>query len=133
MERARCLVFGTDRVATVVTDAESITRERELARLRLHRALGNDLVVDVQLHRAQRFLVRTGARTGELHAKRVLAWLQFNRRDELLLGLDAKEVVDVVELVVLDKQRMPAEARAVRKDHAAGIRVGDFDIGKYLV
>jgi len=40
--------------------------------------------------------------------QRVLAGFQVNARDQLLLRLDAEEVVDVIELVFLDEQRVPA-------------------------
>ena len=55
--------------------------------------------------------------TDELHTKRVLALREF-ARDELLLGLDAEEVVNVVKLAVLDEQGVPAEARAMRENDA---------------
>ena len=54
-------------------------------------------------------------------------------RDELLLRLDAEEVVDVVQLLVLDEQRVAAEARTVREDHAGAVGVGDLDVGEDLV
>ena len=76
-----------------------------------------------------------GARTGarELHAERVFAGLQFLSRNEVLLGFDAQEVVDVVQLVLLDKQGVPAKARAVGEDDAGGIRIGDYDVGENLI
>jgi hypothetical protein len=46
---------------------------------------------------------------------------------------NAEEVIDVVEFVVLDEQRVSAEARAVGEDDAAGICIGDLDIGEDLV
>ena len=116
MELSRRLVLLADGVAAVVADAEPVARQRELARLRLHRAFGDDLVVDVETGLPERLVVRAGPLADELHAERVLAGLQDFRRDELLLRLDAEEVVDVVELVVLDEQRVTAEARAVGED-----------------
>ena len=77
--------------------------------LRAHRTLGHDLVVHVQLGRADGLVVLPGLLSRELHAERVLAGLQL-RTDELLLRRDAEEVVDVVQLLVLDEQRVPAEA-----------------------
>ena len=98
-ERAGRLVFLADSVTAVVADAKPVTGQGELGRLRLHRAFGSDLVVDVELHRAQRLLVGAGAGACELHAERVLAGLQFLARNEVLLGFDAQEVVNVVQLV----------------------------------
>jgi len=46
----------------------------------------------------------------ELDAEDAVAHLQFAVGDELLLGRDADEVVDVPELAVLDEQGMAAEA-----------------------
>ena len=43
-------------------------------------------------------------------------------RHELLLRLDAEEVVDVVQLVILDEERVAAEARTVGEDHAGRVR-----------
>ena len=51
---------------------------------------------------------------------------------ELLLGFDAEEVVDVVQLAVLDEQCVAAEAGAVREDHPGGVG-GDVDVGDDLV
>jgi hypothetical protein len=56
----------------------------------------------------------------ELRTERILAGLKL-LRDELLFRLDAQEVVDVIQLLVLDKQRMTAEARAVGKNDAGAI------------
>ena len=50
----------------------------------------------------------------------------------MLLRFDAQEVVNVVQLVVLDEQRVPAKARAVGEDDAGAIRIGDLDIGENL-
>ena len=76
-------------------------------RVNLHGTFGDDLVVHVELGRAQRLVVGTRSRAVELHAERVLAGLQIDRRDELLLRLDAQEIIDVVELVILDEEAMP--------------------------
>jgi hypothetical protein len=57
----------------------------------------------------------------------VLSWPKL-RRHELLFWLDAKEVVDVVKLLVLDEQRVAAEARAVGENNARTIRIGDLDV-----
>jgi hypothetical protein len=53
--------------------------------------------VDVQLQCAQRLFVRTGARRYEFHSKRVLPQLQRLGGDELLLGFDAEEVIDIMK------------------------------------
>src|SRR5262245_14645116 len=47
LERAGRLVILADVVAAVAPDAEAVAGERELAHLRLHRAIGDLLVVDV--------------------------------------------------------------------------------------
>jgi hypothetical protein len=55
------------------------------------------------------------------------------RRHELLLGLDAEEIVNVVHLLILDEQSVAAEARAVGEDNAGAIGLLDLDVGKNLV
>jgi hypothetical protein len=65
----------------------------------------------------------------ELHAEEVLARCEL-RRDEFLLRLDAEEVVVVDELLVLDVERVTAEAGAVGEDDARAVRVRDLDFSK---
>jgi hypothetical protein len=52
--------------------------------------------------------------------------------DQPLLGRDAEEVVDVVELAVLDEQGVAPEAGALGEDHALGVG-GELDFGQDLV
>src|SRR5262245_61694230 len=132
LELARRFVFLAHRIAAVATDAQAITGQRELAELGLQVALRNDLFVDIERGLAERLAMRAGFLANELHAERVLARLELGR-DELLLRLDAEEVVDVVQLLILDEQRMAAEARAVGKDDARAVRVLDLHIGDDLV
>src|SRR5262245_54157304 len=115
LERARRLVLLADVVAAVASDAEAVAGERELAHLCAHRPFSDDLVVHVELRLPDRLVVLAGRFPGELHAQHVLAWLEF-ARGELLLGLDAEAVVEVVQLLVLEEQRVAAETRAVRED-----------------
>src|SRR5262249_4101702 len=68
----------------------------------------------------------------ELHPEDVFTWLKFLGGYEVLFRLDAEEVVNVVQLLVLEEERVPPKARAVREDHAGGVRVGDFDVGQDL-
>src|SRR6185369_15866844 len=69
LECSRGLVLVAHGVAAVEPDAEAVAGEGELARLRAHGALGDDLVVDVELHVAERLPVRAGRVTDELHAE----------------------------------------------------------------
>src|SRR5262245_28188532 len=68
----------------------------------------------------------------ELGTEHVFTRLEF-RRDELLLGLDAEEVVNVVEPLVLEEERMAAKTRAVREDDAGCLCVRELDIRDDLV
>src|SRR5262245_43240190 len=101
------LVVLADRIAAVEADAETVAGQRELARLGLHRPLGGQFVVDIEAGLADRLHVRTGLLARELHAEREFSRLEL-LGDELLLRLDAEEVRDVVELPVLDEERMAA-------------------------
>src|ERR1035441_9439083 len=113
-------------------EPEGFRLEKTLENLRAHRAFRHDLVVDVELGRAQRLMVRAGFLPGELHAERVLAGFQC-AGDKLLFRFDPQKVVNVVQLLVLDEQGVAAEARTVGKDHAGGVRIGDFDVREDLV
>src|SRR5690348_9759610 len=73
LERARRLVFLAHRIAAVAPDAETVARQRELAELGLHVALGHDFFIDVERRLAQRLAVLARLVADELHAKRVLA------------------------------------------------------------
>ena len=77
--------------------------------------------VDVQLGGPVGLAVLALALLDELDAEHVRAGLQ-RFGHELLLGRDAEEVVDVVQLAVLDEQRVAAEARALGEDHALRAR-----------
>src|SRR5262249_30230589 len=107
-------------------------RKRELAQLGLHRALGHDLVVDVELHPTEVLLELARGFADELHPEDVFTWLKFLGGDKVLFRFDAEEVVNVVQLLVLEEERVPPKARAMREDHADGVRVGDFDVGQDL-
>ena len=109
-------VGAADGVGAIEADAQPVTAQGERPDLGSHRAFGHNLFADIQFRGAQRLAVLACALSDELHAERQLTRLQF-RRDERLLGFDAEEVVDVVELAVFDEQRVAAEARAVREDH----------------
>jgi len=76
MERTRRLVFAANGVPAIVADAKPVARQCELGRLRLHRSFSYDLAVDVQLHVAERFMMRASSRSREFHAERVFAGLQ---------------------------------------------------------
>ena len=120
--RVAGVVVG-DRLAAVAPDAQPLAGERELARLGLDAALADLAVAVVERQRAAR------------DAGRVLAVLlearptgsgcspvgQVLGGDDLLLD-DADEVVDVVQPVVLDVERVAAEAAAVGEQHALGAR-----------
>jgi hypothetical protein len=49
------------------------------------------------------------------------------------LKLDAGEVVDVVELLVLDEERVAAKPRAVGEDDPRAFRLLDLHVGQDLV
>src|SRR5215472_12445362 len=82
LEAARRLVLLAHRVGAVGADAEAAA-EAELARLRPHRALGDELVVDVELRGAHRLAVLARLFPDELDSDRVLARLQLALRDEM--------------------------------------------------
>ena len=65
--------------------------------------------VDVERGLAKRLAIFACLVANELYAKRILARLKLIRRDELLFRLDAEEVADVVEFLVLDEQSITAE------------------------
>src|SRR5262249_56864507 len=82
LELARRLVLLAHRVGAVGADAEAAA-EAELARLRPHRALGDELVVDVELRGAQRLAVLARLFPNELDSDGVLARLQVALRDHV--------------------------------------------------
>src|SRR5262249_20213991 len=84
LERARQLVLLADVVAAVATDAEAVATEGELADLRPHRAMRDDLVVNVELAGPRRLLVLPGALAHELEAEDVLAGRELARCELLL-------------------------------------------------
>src|SRR5262245_19829580 len=131
LELAGRLVVLADRVAAVEADAEAVAGQRELARLSLHRPFGGQLVVDIEAGFADGLHVRTGLLAREFHTEREFARLEL-LGDELLFRLDAEKVRDVVELPVLDEERVPADARAVGEDDARAVRFLDFDVGDDL-
>ena len=130
-ERVGRRVLGADRRAGVAPDRQAFTTERVVARLGAHRALGDELVVDVQLGGAVRLVVVADRLLDELHAEHALADGD-TFADELLLGRHADEAVDVVQLAVLHEQGVTAEPRAVGEQHAVGVGVGDLDLGEDL-
>src|SRR5262245_16151416 len=65
-ERTRRLVVLADVVPAVTADAETVSRQRELADLGPHRALRDDLVVDVQFRGPDRLAVLPGRLADEL-------------------------------------------------------------------
>ncbi len=113
--------------APVAADAEPLARDHELAGLRLD-ALLADLRVAVpereqprrDARRVLAVLVERRREDQPLAGRQILG-----RRDELLEH--AHEAVDVVQPVVLHVERVPAERRAVREEHALGARRGDVD------
>src|SRR5262249_50528764 len=133
LEAAGGLVFLAHRIGAVVADAQTVPSERELAGLGLQRPLCDDLVVDVELRGADRLAVLARLLARELHPKGVLAGLDVSLRDKLLLGLDAEEVVDVMQLPALHEKRVAAEAGSVREDDARGVRIADLDVRQNLV
>src|SRR5262249_8168192 len=84
LEGAWRLVFLAHVVAAVAADAQAIATEGELADLRTHRPAGDDLVVDIQLRGADRFLVFPRRLPDELDAEHVLAGADLGRRREPL-------------------------------------------------
>src|SRR5262249_4784660 len=132
LEGAGRLVLLAHRVGAVGADAEPAA-EAELARLRPHRALSDELIVDVELRGAQRLAVLARLLPDELDSDGVLAGFQLAFRDEVLLGPDAEEVVDVVELAVFDKQDVPAEARAPGENDAGRAGIVEHDVREDLV
>src|SRR5262249_17478011 len=125
-------VFCAHRITTIEADAETVARQCELAALGPHVAPSHRLTVDIERGLADRLALRPGLLANKLHAKRIFARLELVR-DELLLRLDAEEIVDVVQLPILDEQAVAAEARAVGEDDAGGVGIGDLDVGDDLV
>src|SRR5262245_57184370 len=118
-------------VAAVEADAEAIAAKREVTDLCPHWTFHDHFSVDVELGGAERLAVLSGLFPDELHPQRMLARSE-RWRDELLFRFDAEEVIDVVQLAILDEERVAAEAGAMRENHAAGIG-GDVDVGDDLV
>src|SRR5262249_53518626 len=116
-KRSGTLVFLAYPVRAVVADAQPVAAEREMARLGPHRTLGNNLVIDIELRFAERLTVLARLFSNESHAKRVLTRSELFG-NKLLLRLDSEEIIDVVQLLIFDKQRVAAETRAMREDHA---------------
>jgi hypothetical protein len=87
--------------------------------------------VDVELQRSVGLVVVPDALLGELDPDDVLPR---GRRvaDDLLLGRDAQEVDDIVELAALHEERVPAEPRALGEDDALRV-LGELDLGEDLV
>lgn len=129
LKRAWGSVGITHGVAAVVANTKAVARQRELANLRAHWSFGHDLVVYVEFGLALGFLELTGTLPDKFHAEGVFAGLKV-RRDECLFGLEAEEIVNVIQLLILDEERMTAEARAVGKNYARAARIGDLDVGE---
>src|SRR6185436_12258464 len=101
----------------VVADRQPLACKRVMSALRPKVAAADCLVVHVERHRADRFVVRANGRLLELDADDVPPGCWRGRRQLLLRG-NAEEVVDEGELTVLEEHRVAAEARALRDDHA---------------
>src|SRR4029077_1515869 len=108
-EFARSDVILAHVIAAVEADTQAITRERELADLRPHRSALHDLVIDVELGCTDGLAVLAALLARELHAKRVLTCGQL-LRDKLLRLANPKEVVYVVQFLVLEEERVSAKA-----------------------
>ena len=126
------LVARSDCVTAIVADAESVARQGELANLCAHWTFRHNFLVDVELRLAHGLVVWSGTLPDELHPERVFTRLEF-RGDELLFRLDAEEVVNVLQLLVGDEQRVTTEARSVGENYSRAIGIGDLDIGEDLV
>src|SRR3954454_7381321 len=106
----------------VASYGKSLARQRELAGLGLDRGLA-DLLIAVEQRQgpvgdARWVLARLLERRGE---NQVLAgWDVLITHD--LLGQAAHEVVDVMQAVVLDVERVPAEAGTLGEQHAFCVR-----------
>src|SRR5262249_36264693 len=105
-----------DRSAALLPDVQALAGERELGRLGSDPPLTDGLVADVERQGALRrsgisFLLE---RRGE---DDTAEWDIFGRLDHLLL--EANVVVDVLELAVLDVQRVATEARPLGEEHTA--------------
>src|ERR1700759_303197 len=116
-EGERRLVLLAHRVTAVATHAQALATQREVGWLRADLLLGDDPIVDVELGRPVGGVALVDGLLVELHTGHGLAGLQAVG-DELLLGRDADEVVDVVELAVLDEQGVTAEPRSLGEDHS---------------
>ena len=92
---------------------------------------GESLVVDPEPRRPYGLAILTGALLGELDADDVPAGRR-RGTGQPVLGRDAEEVVGVGHLAVLDEQRVAAEPRPVREDHALAVR-RQVDLGQHLV
>src|SRR4249920_1873752 len=75
LERPRRCVLLADRVTRVPAHAKPVAAEREERELRPHPALGNDVLVDVELRGAERLAPLAGRLLHEFHAEDVLARL----------------------------------------------------------
>src|SRR3954452_18515668 len=120
-------VVAGDRVAAVSSDAQPFPTQRELARLGLDPPLADLDVAVEQRQRPDRHSGRVLALLLEGGGEdQVLAGGQLGVRDDLLLEA-AYEAVDVVQPVVLDVERVAAEAGAVREQHALSAGLRDVD------
>src|SRR5690349_2133690 len=111
------LVLGAHRIPAVIADAQSLTAQREVARLGAQWRRGHLPIVDVQLGGAMELAVLPDALLDELDAHDVTAGV-WRRSRETGLGWDAQEVVGVGQGAVLDEQGVTAETRPVGEDDA---------------
>ena len=122
-------VLLADGVGGLAADRESFSGKSKFAGLGADLALANHLLVDEEFEIAVRDELGILAVLRELNSKQHFARGNILGGDHLLL-LDAKEVVNVVKLPVLDEKAMPAEAAALGEQNALGARLVDGDLGK---
>src|SRR5215510_7944317 len=111
------LIFLAHGVGAVIANTKSIACQRELTELRPNRSFRHHLVVNVKSHLAEVLSILAFTLADKFHAERLFAGLECVRRDKVLLGRNAEKVINVVQLAILNEQRVSAEARAVREDH----------------
>src|SRR3954454_19643193 len=116
-------------LAAVTPDGQALAGDRELAGLGLDTGFTDLLVAVVERQHPGRDAGRVLAVLLECGGEdQPLAGRQLLVGHDVLLH-DADEVVDVVQPVVLDVERVPPEPRAVGEQHALCVAVPDVDHG----
>ena len=117
------LVALADRIAAVVSDTVPITGECELSRLGTHRSRGHYLIVDVEIRGSRDSWYWPARLPDELHAQRVLCRASALMRRNCCSGLIPRKLYSIVQLLVLDEERVAAKARSMGEDDTPAARI----------